>query len=149
VLLLLVAAAVAAVLLASGGGSKKSPQVQSRTPFASQSSAAGGCSLATARQVGKPYFFDPTMSRSIGQVLCGPCTGAGSEAMVITFTAPTCWPIQRWAVFRRTGGAWRLAVDVPAYLYPPLVAVGSDIRETTAVSRPGDPRCVPSGGSHE
>ena len=62
--------------------------------------------------------------------------------------APTCWPIQHWAVFRFTGAVWRLVLDQPAYLFPPLVAVGSTIRETTAVHRPGDPRCIPSGGRH-
>ena len=34
-----------------------------------------------------------------------------------------------------------------AFIDPPLVAVGADIRETAPVFRPGDPRCVPSGGS--
>jgi hypothetical protein len=68
--------------------------------------------------------------------------------MAITIGAPTCWPIQNWAVFRFTAGVWQLVLNTPAYLVPPLVAVGSDIRETTAVSRAGDPRCFPSGGTH-
>jgi hypothetical protein len=108
---------------------------------------AGACSMATALRVGKPFFFDPGMTRPIWQVLCGAFTGSGSEAMAIAFSAPTCWPTQWWAVFRRTEGAWRRVLYVPAYLDRPLVAVGNDIRETTAVARRGDPRCFPSGGS--
>jgi hypothetical protein len=34
------------------------------------------------------------------------------------------------------------------FVFLPLVAVGGDIRVTTPVFRPGDPRCVPSGGKH-
>ncbi len=67
--------------------------------------------------------------------------------MAITIYAPTCWPIQRWAVFSFTRGVWKLVLDQPTYLDPPLVAIGSDIRETTDVHRTGDPRCIPSGGS--
>ncbi len=62
--------------------------------------------------------------------------------------APTCWPIQNWAVFRFAQGVWQLVLDQPAYLDGPLVAVGSNLRETTAVHRPGDSRCIPSGGTH-
>jgi hypothetical protein len=83
----------------------------------------------------------------VGQLLCGPFTGAHSEAMAITIGAPTCWGIQRWAVFSFTGGAWQLVLDRSEFIFP-LVAVGADIRVTTPVFRPGDPRCIPSGGSH-
>jgi hypothetical protein len=111
--------------------------------------AQADCSLATALQVAKPLFvWGNDVSKPITQVLCGPFTGPGSEAMAVTLTAPTCWPIQNWAVFRFTAGAWQLVLETPAYLVPPLVAVGSDIRETTAVHRAGDSRCFPSGGSH-
>jgi hypothetical protein len=72
---------------------------------------------------------------------------AGCEAMAITIAAPTCWPVQRWAVLSFSASQWRLVLDQPAYLIPPLEAVGSDIKETTSVSRPGDPRCIPTGGT--
>ena len=83
----------------------------------------------------------------VRQVLCGPFTGAGSEAMAVTIGAPTCWGIQHWGVFTLTGGVWRVVLKQPSYLVPPLVAVGSGIRETTAVHRDGDSRCFPSGGT--
>jgi len=81
-------------------------------------------------------------------VLCGPFTGPVSNAMAVTIAAPTCWPTQNWAVFRFTAGDWQLVLNQPAYLSSPLVAVGSDIRETTAVHRSGDPRCFFNGGTH-
>ena len=54
----------------------------------------------------------------------------GSEAMAVTFVFPTCWPVQRWVVFRFDGTDWRPIVDVGSYLSAPLEAAGSDIRET-------------------
>jgi hypothetical protein len=108
------------------------------------------CSEATARQVVEQHpnvnIFD--LQDPIRQVLCGPFTGSGSNAMAVTIGAPTCWGIQNWAVFRFTAGDWQLVLNQPAYLVPPLVAVGSDIRETTAVHRSGDSRCFFKGGTH-
>jgi hypothetical protein len=110
--------------------------------------ASGDCSKTTALEVAKPQFvWGSDVSDPIRQVLCGPFTGPGSDAMAVTFTAPTCWPVQSWAVYRFTAGVWQLVLNQPAYLTPPLVAVGSDIRETTAVHRAGDARCLPSGGT--
>jgi hypothetical protein len=113
-------------------------------------SVPSDCSEATARQVVEqhPDVNPFALQDPIRQVLCGPFTGPGSNAMAVTIAAPTCWPIQNWAVFRFAGGDWRLVLNQPAYLIPPLVAVGSDIRETTAVYRRGDSRCFPSGGTH-
>ena len=112
-------------------------------------SASSDCSEATARQLVAQHRLNRFLLRDpVRQVLCGPFAGPGSEAMAITIGAPTCWPIQNWAVFRINQGEWQLVLDQPAYLIPPLVAVGSDIRETTAVYRRGDPRCIPSGGTH-
>lgn len=115
--------------------------------------AAGGsradCSKSTARQLVERFRLNSfLLPNPVSQVLCGPFTGPGSEAMAITIAAPTCWPVQRWAVLSFSGGQWRLVLDQPAYLIPPLEAVGSDIRETTAVSRLGDSRCFPTGGTH-
>jgi hypothetical protein len=110
--------------------------------------ASAGCSKMTAGQVveqNRLNHFD--LPNPVRQVLCGPFTGPGSQAMAITIGAPTCWGIQHWAVFTFAGGAWRLVLDQPAYLMPPLAAVGSGIRETTAVHRAGDSRCFPSGGT--
>jgi hypothetical protein len=111
-----------------------------------RSSAAADCSRATALEVGKPFFWDTTYT--VAQVLCGEFTGPGSEAMAVAFAAPTCWSPQGWAVFHFTEGDWRLALqNVRGFIFP-LVAVGRTIRETAPVFRPGDPRCLPSGGKH-
>ncbi|HEY7274451.1 MAG TPA: hypothetical protein VH594_00725, partial [Trebonia sp.] len=44
-------------------------------------------------------------------------------------------------------GAWQTVVVHTEAVVPPLVLVGGDLRETVRVSRPGDPRCAPSGGT--
>lgn len=116
----------------------------------SRSTVSSDCSEATARQVVQRLglevnIFD--LPNPVRQVLCGPFTGPGSNAMAVTIGAPTCWPIQNWAVFRFTAGDWQLVLNTPAYLVPPLVAVGSDIRETTGVHRSGDSRCFFNGGT--
>jgi hypothetical protein len=109
---------------------------------------AAACSTATARQLVEQHDLNIfILDNPVRQVLCGSFTGPGSQAMAITIGAPTCWGIQLWAVLRDVGGAWELALRQTAYLIPPLVAVGNQIRETTAVSRPGDSRCFPSGGT--
>jgi hypothetical protein len=115
------------------------------------STASSDCSEATARQVVQRLglevnIFD--LPDPVQRVLCGPFTGPGSNAMAVTIAAPTCWPTQNWAVFRFTAGDWQLVLNQPAYLSSPLVAVGADIRETTAVHRSGDSRCFSSGGTH-
>jgi uncharacterized protein DUF6636 len=110
---------------------------------------AADCSKATATQLvndNKLNNFllpDPVM-----QVLCGPFTGPGSTSMAVTIGAATCWTPQSWAVFTFDAGTWRLVHVQPAFLIPPLVAVGGDLRETTPIFRSTDPRCVPSGGTH-
>ena len=67
--------------------------------------------------------------------------------MAVTFTAPTCWPVQGWAVYRRTGSTWRLLIARRGVFIFPLAAVGADLRETIPVFRRGDPRCDPGGGT--
>jgi hypothetical protein len=110
--------------------------------------AAIDCSARTARQLVDRFRLNSfDLPNPVAQVLCGSFTGPGSEAMAITIAAPTCWPVQRWAVLSFSASQWRLVLDQPAYLIPPLEAVGSDIKETTSVSRPGDPRCIPTGGT--
>ena len=115
--------------------------------------AAGGpladCTKATAtRLVNQKRLNSFLLPDPVRQVLCGPFTGAGSEAMAVTIGAPTSWPVQSWAVFSFANGTSKLVLSQPAYLAGPLEAVGSDIKETTAVARLGDPRCLPTGGTH-
>ena len=110
------------------------------------SNAKADCSEATARQLVDQYHLnDFLLPNPVVQVLCGSFTGASSEAMAITIGAPTCWGIQRWAVFSFTGGAWQLVLNQHRFIFP-LAAVGSTMKETSPVFRPGDPHCLPSGG---
>src|SRR5262249_48836907 len=103
------------------------PRVSSA--FVGASKASGDCSKAAARPLTEQYHLnDFSLPNPVLQVLCGPFTGPGSEAMAITIGAPTCWSPQRWAVFSFSGGAWKLVLDQHKFIFP-LVAVGSDIRE--------------------
>src|SRR4051812_19293097 len=126
-------------LLAAGVGA----HARSATAVAAGDAA---CSKAAATAAGRPD--DPFSPAPIRLALCGAFLGPGSKAMVVTFLAQTCFPIQAWAVYGLEDGAWRLVKVIPAYLEPPLVAVGDQIRETTAVYRSGDSRCNPTGGAH-
>jgi hypothetical protein len=142
-------ALVVAFLVAALGGAS-SAAAPARTASAQPAPAAqaggGACSRATALRVGKPYFWDEFRPRPIGQVLCGPFAGPGSTAMAVTFTAPTCWPLQGWVVFRLGEDGWRPAlVQRGAFVFE-LVAAGGEIREIAPAFRAGDSRCTPSGG---
>jgi hypothetical protein len=107
------------------------------------------CSKATATQLVNEHHLNSFLLHDpVRQVLCGAFTGPHSQAMAIAIAAPTCWGIQRWAVFHIIGSAWQLAPDRHEFVFLPLVAVGGDIRVTSPVFRPGDPRCLPSGGKH-
>jgi hypothetical protein len=121
---------------------------------ASPLAAAGGaaakadCTTATAKQlVNEHHLNNFLLPNPVAQLLCGSFTGPGSEAMAVAIGAPTCWGRQRWAVFNFTGGAWQLVLDEVQWIFE-LKAIGADIRERSPVSRAGDPRCLPSGGSH-
>jgi hypothetical protein len=123
-------------------------------PSAAATSGGGGtaatpeCSAPTAAVLVDRHRLNSfLLPNPVRQVLCGPFTGAGSEAMAVTIGAPTCWPVQRWAVFRFVAGGWQLVLDQTTFVNPPLVAVGSDLQETGPVYRPGDARCLPSGGT--
>jgi hypothetical protein len=110
--------------------------------------APAGCSKAAAADLVKQQALDPfLLADPVRGVLCGPFTGPASSAMVVMLNAPTCWSLQRWFVFTSSGGTWRLELTESRFSFP-VVAVGSALRETNPVFRPGDPRCVPSGGRH-
>ena len=141
----LVVAAGSAIALAASGPIYSAT---SGPPASGGGAAAANCSEATALQlVERHHLNDFGLPNPVGQLLCGAFTGPSSEAMTIAIRAPTCWGIQRWAVFGFTNGAWQLVLDQHRFIFP-LAAVGSDIRETAPVFRQGDPRCFPSGGKH-
>jgi len=111
------------------------------------SAAAADCSKATATSLVSQHQMNTfEVADPVQQVLCGSFTGPGSEAMAVAIGAATCWGTQRWAVFRFAAGNWQLVLDQPEWIFLPLVAVGGDIQVTSPVFRPGDPRCLPSGG---
>lgn len=110
--------------------------------------ARASCSKATARRLVNQYRINPFfLSQPVVQLLCGPFTGPRSQAMLVTVGAATCWSPQQWAVFRFTGGAWRLVADKYGFIIPPVRATGGDVTVTSPVSRPGDSRCNPTGGT--
>jgi hypothetical protein len=116
---------------------------------AAQEPAGGACDDATARALVDRFDLNGfLLDEPVAQVLCGPFAGEGSQAMAMAIAAPTCWPVQRWAVLRYADGGWQLVLDRSAFLAGPLVAVGGDLRETTPVFLNGDLRCGPSGGDH-
>ena len=138
-----VGAVAVGLVIVAALGLAASPSASRNDP----SSAAAPCSKALAKRLVNQHNQNHfALPNPVVQALCGPFTGPGSQAMAVTILAPTCWPVQHWAVFTLSGGSWRLVHEQPAYLHPPLVRVGTGIRETTAVSRPGDSRCFPSGG---
>jgi len=130
---LIVALAAAVAFVASGTGA----------------AAAGACSRTTATALVNQHRLNGFLVHDpVDQLLCGAFTGPGSSAMAVTIGgAPTCWPIQRWAAFELSGGAWKLVLNESRFIYR-LDKVGADIRETAPVFRSSDPICVPSGGKH-
>jgi hypothetical protein len=110
------------------------------------SSVSAACSTATARTLIDQHHLNGFLLPP-AQVLCGPFTGPRSEAMAVAIAAGTCWPVQGWAVFSFSGGTWKLGLYEGAFIVPPLVAVGTDIKETRPVFRSTGSRCDPTGGT--
>jgi hypothetical protein len=113
--------------------------------------APATCSEGAAIAAATPLHLvgEPSIAHPVS-VFCGAFLGRGSHAMVVTFNRGVCLPNFGWAVFRDAGGTWKLLDppgDVIHVVYPPLRAVGDDIREEWAVFRRGDGECFPSGGT--
>jgi hypothetical protein len=113
---------------------------------AAGSRAAGTCSMAEADKLAEKFDMGDSSYGRVGQVLCGPFAGPGSNVMAFSFHWYGCVPVRGWAVFRFTGGDWQLAMrrDREAAV---LAAVGSDLRATVDVFRTGDSLCIPTGGT--
>lgn len=112
-------------------------------------SASGPCSKAEARRVVERLRLgstgDPDVSNPVAQVLCGAFVGPGSQAMAASLAIPSCGRTAGWVVFRRTAGTWQLVLT--RNNGADLGVVGSGIRETQFVLRPGDAHCFPTGGT--
>ena len=108
---------------------------------------SGRCSKATALKVATQFQLgvDAALPKPIAQVLCGAFAGPGSKAMAASIAIPSCGRTAQWAVFRWTRTAWQLVLT--RNNGADLDAVGSDIRETQFVLRPGDAHCFPTGGT--
>jgi hypothetical protein len=105
---------------------------------------AATCSRATARALLlSRHLGNPP--QPAGQVLCGHFTGRHSNAMVVSLSTPGCGGSIGWLVFRHRHGAWRVVLRRNNGAR--LSAVGRRIRETLAIPRPGDPHCLPTGGT--
>jgi len=118
------------------------------TPTAG-STAVGRCSKAEARRLVERLRLgnagDPDVTNPVAQALCGAFVGPGSQAMVASLAIPSCGRTAGWVVFQRAGGAWRLVLQ--RNNGAELDAVGTGIRETQFVLRPGDAHCFPTGGT--
>jgi hypothetical protein len=113
------------------------------------SPAAGSCSKSEATRVVEQLHLgnanDPGVPNPVTQALCGPFFGPGSQAMAASLTIPSCGRTAAWVVFRRVGRNWQLVLS--RNNGADLEAVGSGIRETMFVLRPGDAHCFPTGGT--
>jgi len=120
-----------------------------RGPPAQVAPASGSCSMAEATRVierlGLGNAADPTVRKPVAQVLCGAFLGPGSQAMVASLAIPSCGGTAGWVVFRRSGANWQLVME--RNNGADLDAVGTGIRETQFVLRPGDAHCFPTGGT--
>jgi hypothetical protein len=95
----------------------------------------GSCSKATAQSLSADQVIE---------VLCGAFAGPGSQAMAVMYTNGTCLPFLGWDVYVLKGGSWtKLQLTGHGGLTgKPLVAVGSDLKETIMVPKPGQPVCL-------
>jgi hypothetical protein len=110
--------------------------------------AQASCSRAKAKRLVNQDRLNPFfLPQPVVQLICGPFTGRRSRGMLVTIGAATCWSPQQWAVFRFTGGAWRLVADKHGFIVPPVRASGGNLIVTSPVRRPGDSRCNPTGGT--
>jgi uncharacterized protein DUF6636 len=112
------------------------------------SAASGRCSKAEATAVVKRLRlgYADFLPNPVVDVICGAFMGPRSQTMVASLASGgASAPFAGWAVFRLTGGTWRLVME---HKHGSRVsAAGPDIRETVSVMREGDSHCCPSGGT--
>lgn len=108
------------------------------------------CSKTEATAVVKELELGETsfIPDPVYKVLCGAFMGPGSDVMVVSLASGgTSVPFEGWVVFRRTGSTWQLVMQQRNGA--DISTAGTGIRETRYISRPGDPRCCPTGGRKE
>jgi hypothetical protein len=115
-------------------------------PDAESATAADHCTRPAADQILLELHLEanPGDLHPAAQVLCGAFLGAGVEAMVASVRIPSCGRTGDWLVFRYEGG-WQRVFE--SHNGADLVAVGTGIKETQYVLRPGDAHCFPTGGT--
>jgi len=119
-------------------------RARSANSAAPGTAVSGRCSRATATALFlQLHLGEP--SHPVAQVLCGHFVGPRSNAMVASVSTPGCGASIGWLVFRRAAGAWRTMLETTNGA--DLDAVGTNIRETHFLLRPGDPHCIPTGGT--
>jgi hypothetical protein len=129
------------------GASHSSPETARPGVSPSRSSGADTCSEAEAQTLARKYRLgDSTYNYPVGPVLCGAFTGPQSNAIAFSFHYYGCIPTSGFAVFHFDAGDWQLVLKRPDVAVS-LFAAGPDIRETVAVFRKGDSRCVWTGGT--
>jgi hypothetical protein len=108
----------------------------------------GGCSSATAAAIARRLHLGNAdfTTVPVAQVLCGPFTGPGSDAIVFSLTVPGCGRTGDWVVFAHQDGVWRYLFERRNGADLAKVA-GDGIRETQNVLQPGDAHCFPTGGT--
>jgi hypothetical protein len=109
--------------------------------------AAGHCTRQAADQAILALHLEanPGDRHPAAQVLCGAFLGPGVEAMVASVRIPSCGRTGDWLVFRYRSGTWQRVFE--SHNGADLTAVGSVIKETQFVLRPGDAHCFPTGGT--
>lgn len=109
--------------------------------------AARPCSKTEAvKVVRRLHLGDDSLPDPVYEVICGSFTGPGSQTMVVSLaTGGTSVPFGGWAVLQVSDGTWQLVMQQRDGAKISVVASG--IKQTVWVSRPGDSRCCPSGGT--
>jgi hypothetical protein len=118
------------------------------TTGASGKVAAPACDRATALEVMQRYglLYDPTRAQPIGQVLCGPFLGPGSQSMAVSNSSGTCLPFNGWSVFRSDGTDWQQVPDgTHLGFFLGISRSGDDIVEKATIRHRGETMCTASG----
>ncbi len=130
------------------GPAPKRPSKPAKPPKAAPKGISGACNRATAVKLAVKHAYGEPFGHPQLAFICGHFTGTGSTAMAAIYHSGTCLPSQGFAVFHRVGGVWKQVLPLTDFGALSIKAVANDIKETAPVFKPGDPRCIPSGGDH-